>query len=115
MNSRERQACISTSSDWLSWMLIARGEPYVVGRAAAEGMKAHIEPSMLEVEAEPLHQGETELALRLDGKVPRDRQRRRLTRLPFDRSADKLRQSASEIVEERVDHGGAAVRLVFVE
>src|SRR5712671_7152071 len=37
-------------------LVIARRDPYIVGRAAAKRMGADIEPAMSEIEANPLHE-----------------------------------------------------------
>src|SRR6266481_3888681 len=61
-------------------VLIASGDAHIVRRAAAEGMKADIEPAVFEIEAELPHQPDAAGALPLDReravRLPRRRRRR---------------------------------------
>ncbi len=96
-------------------LLIARGEADIVGSAAAERVQADIEPAMGEIEAEPLHELEAELALGRDRKRARQGQRRRPGALALQRSVDEPGEKSCDLVEQAIDGGDAAARLILVE
>ena len=96
-------------------LAVARGEADVGRRAAAERVRALVEPAGVEVEAEAGHQlaGERFLALGRE-RAGRADGRRRLPLAGQD-GVDDGRQLGREALEERDDGGVAQVGLVGVE
>src|SRR5260370_42000493 len=94
---------------------MARGGGEIGGGAAGKGVQGDIEPAMGEIEAEPLHELEAELALGGNRERTWQRQRRRQGALALQRRIDESREKSGDLVEQTIDGGRAAARLILVE
>jgi hypothetical protein len=96
-------------------LAVAGRQAHVLRHAAAERMRALVQPAGREIEAERLHRGATEGALRGDGERPGRLDRRRLCRLLRDDAAHRVRQPLLQGVEQRVDPRARHAGLVLVD
>jgi hypothetical protein len=94
------------------YLLVARRETDVVGHAAAERVRALVEPAALEIEPHLRHQPAAQRHLRCQIELPLDRQGRLLARQHL---LQEIRQEGGQRLEQRVDLRRAQARLVAVE
>ena len=82
---------------------------------AAKRVRADIQPTMVEIETQGLHQFQADLLLDIDWKRPFGHERRRARRLALDDGGDGAGQETAERIEQAIDFHRAAARLIFVE
>src|SRR5712671_3511985 len=96
-------------------LVIARRDPYIVGRAAAKRMGADVEPAMGEVESDALHEAHRYPALDLDRKRANRGGRRRQSRLTGQDCFEQIGQKTRDFVEQAVDRRDQPSGLVLIE
>ena len=93
-------------------LVVAGGHADVVGHAAAERMRALVQPAVVEIEAERCHQALTQRLLAGGREMARERQRRHLA---GQHAFEKVRQEGRERREQAIDLGCGQARLVALE
>jgi len=95
-------------------LVVARGHAHVLGGAAAERMRAHVEPAAREVEAHALREMTAERGLLRDRERTAEIRRARPTPLHLEDAIDERRQLTLEPREQRREDGLARAALVLV-
>src|SRR5712671_293334 len=96
-------------------LVIARRDPYIVGRAAAKRMGADVEPAMGEVESDALHEAHRYPALNLNRKRADRGGRRRQSRLTGQDCFEQIGQKTRDLAEQAVDRLDRPSGLVLIE